>query len=354
MKFQINKKLLLCILIFTLVIVLVVCILNLLNDEPIDENNDNVVSKTVVNIKEETINLIQYTNEDFSMKIPEGWMVETVPGNKYAIHVYNPNNSIYQMFLITSTGGFLKNAEAKQYYQIYSSVSENDLQKLPILNPDTPENLFKNWNAVVGFMKTNVNGFTNFNFPLFMNFNVKEHFALNSKLKENLGDKVTQAILRATFTSADANNQGEGLFSVSIVDLEQQNINFPLAIYNAMGISAPKGELINWIDILTQCLSSLKFSDDYLKKVPEPLVNINDEINITVTSYMTAWKSRQTNSDIQEQKIIDMNLNFERVYNVESGKVYRANKGWFAKYVGDDYKLITEDMYLLPLAGFVE
>ena len=82
MKFQINKKLLLCILIFTLAIVLAVCILNLLNDEPIDENNDNEVSETVVNIKEETINLIQYTNEDFSMKIPEGWMVETVPGNK--------------------------------------------------------------------------------------------------------------------------------------------------------------------------------------------------------------------------------------------------------------------------------
>ncbi|MBR5227753.1 MAG: hypothetical protein IKV94_03855 [Clostridia bacterium] len=351
MNFKIRKKV---IIIGIILIVAVTMLLVVLFKNDDEEPINNELQETIVNVQEEKINLIQYTNGELSMKIPEGWMVENVTGNKYAIHIYNPNNTTYQMFFITSAGGFLKSIEAKQYYQIYATVSNNELQKLPILDPQTPENLFKNWNTLVGFMKTNINGFTNFNFPLFMNFNVKEHFALTTKIQENLKNKVSQAILRASFTSADASTKGDGMFSVSIVDVKENDINSPVATYNVMGVSTPKGELIRWMDVFVECLSSLKFNNNYLKNNDEQLFDVNDEIKTIVSGYKTAWETRQINEDIQEQKSIDANLNLERVYNVNNGKVYSANKGWFSKYIGEDYKLITDDMYLKPLDGRVE
>jgi len=295
------------------------------------------------------------------MKIPEGWMVETVQGNNYAIRVYNPENNMYQIFAFYSLGGFLKNKEAKQYYQVYSSITDTGFEKLPILNPGTPDNLYKIWTTVIGYVKTNMNGFANFNFPFLFNFKVKEQFELSSKLKEELTTKVSEAVLRASFSNGSNQVVGEGLFSVAIVDLSSNDNNLPYAVYNAVGITAPENEFINYQNILQECLTSIKFSDKYLSSVNNGIsvdenttININDELSAITKAFENAWNIRQTTSDIEFQKKLDNSLNYERVYDVTTGEVYRIPKGWYNTYVGDTYKMITEDMYLKELAGTIK
>lgn len=363
-NFEIKKNsIILGIAILVIMVAVVVIIAIAINTK--DERNTPVEPQpTVVNITESAnkqVKYTQYNNGDFSMKIPEGWMVETVKGVNYAIRVYNPENEMYQIFSFYTLGGFLKSKEAKQYYEVYSSISQTGFEKLPILNPGTPDNLYKIWTTVIGYVKTNMTGFANFNFPFFFNFKVKEQFELNSKLKQELTTKVDEAVLRASFTDDSGKNKGEGLFSVAIVDLNNGDTNLPYAVYNAVGITALEEEYINWQGILYECLASIKFSDKYLNSVNNGIsvdekttININDELASIVSAFNTAWTNRQTSEDIVLQKNIDNTLNYERVYDVTTSEVYRAPKGWYSNYVGDTYKLATDDMYLKPLSGYIK
>jgi len=356
-----NKGLIIGIVALLILITVILVIVFNVDDNP--DIGPAIKQPTVVNITESAnkqIKYTQYNNGDFSMKIPEGWMVETVQGTNYAIRVYNPENEMYQIFSFYTLGGFLKSKEAKQYYEVYSSISQTGFEKLPILNPGTPDNLYKIWTTVIGYVKTNMTGFANFNFPFFFNFKVKEQFALNSKLKEELTTKVDEAVIRASFTDDSGKKIGDGLFSVAIVDLNNSDTNLPYAVYNAVGITAPEEEYINWQGILSECLASIKFSDKYLNSVNKGIsidekttININDELVSIVSAFNAAWNSRQTAEDVSLQKQLDNSLNYERVYNVTTSEVYRAPKGWFNNYIGDTYKLITEDMYLKELAGYI-
>lgn len=348
----------------TVLILIIIVLIIVFNGKEEPNNEPSEQQPTVVNITESAnkqIKYTQYNNGDFSMKIPEGWMVETVKGINYAVRVYNPEEPMYQVFLFYTLGGFLKNKEAKQYYEVYSSISQTGFEKLPILNPGTPDNLYKIWTTVVGFVKTNMTGFANFNFPFFFNFKVKEQFELKSKLKEELTTKVDEAVLRASFTNDSGKNKGEGLFSVAIVDLNNSNTNLPYAVYNAVGITAPEEEFINWEPILYDCLKSIKFSDKYLNSVNNGIsidenttININDELSAIITAFNASWNTRQTAEDITIQKELDNNLNYERVYNITTGEVYKVQKGWYNNYIGDTYKPATDEMYLQPISGYIK
>lgn len=360
-NFEINKKSIIMggIILFVIVAVIIAIVFFRTEEpEPVSP------TPTVVNITESSnkqVKYTQYNNGDFSMKIPEGWMVETVQGANYAIRVYDPDNELYQIYSFYSLGGFLKNKDAKQYYQVYSSISQTGFEKLAILNPGTPDNLYKIWTTVIGYMKTNMAGFANFNFPFFFNFKVKEQFELNSKLKQTLLNKVNEGVIRASFTDDTGNNKAQGIFSVAIVDLDNSDNNLPYAVYNAVGITAPESEFINYYNILQECLSSIKFSEKYLTNVNNGIIidekttiNINDELMSISQSFNTAWSTRQTAEDIAMQKDLDNTLGYERVYNVNTKEVYRAPKNWYNNYVGDIYKIITEDMYLKELAGIIQ
>ena len=363
MKFELRKKSVIVIISIIIIILSVVLIVafNMKDDkkepEPTPEPIDTVVKITPTKFND--TKLIQYNNGDFSMKVPEGWQVEVAQGKNYGIRVYNPDDERYQIFYYFSLGGFLKNKEAKQYYQVYSGISSTGFEKLPILNPGTVENLFKTWTTIVGFAKTNIQGYANFNFPFLFNFKVKEQFELGSDLKKSLGTKVTEGIVKAEYTNDTGKDKAEGMFTTIIVDLDSSDTKLPLAVYNTIGVTAEYTEFINWKDILFECLGSIKFSDKYIESVKshadeETVINLNVEIQNVVASYKETWKNRDTSEEISVQIEKDENLGKERVYDVNTGKVYLADKGWFEKYVGDVYKQVERNMYLEPIAGNIE
>ena len=66
------------------------------------------------------------------------------------------------------------------------------------------------------------------------------------------------------------------------------------------------------------------------------------------------WEARQSTYDILSQKQSDTTLGYERVYDTETNEIYRAYNGFTDDYQGDRYKTVTDNMYNLPVNGYIE
>ena len=66
---------------------------------------------------------------------------------------------------------------------------------------------------------------------------------------------------------------------------------------------------------------------------------------------MSSWENRNTTYDILSQKQSDATLGFERVYDTETGDVYKAYNGFTDDYSGTRFAPVTDDMYLKATSG---
>ena len=69
---------------------------------------------------------------------------------------------------------------------------------------------------------------------------------------------------------------------------------------------------------------------------------------------MDSWEKRNNSYDIISQKQSDATLGYERVYDTETGDIYKAYNGFTDDYTGDRYKAITDNMYTSPISGYIE
>ena len=125
-------------------------------------------------------------------------------------------------------------------------------------------------------------------------------------------------------------------------------------------MTAPDEEFYNWQSILDYCLSTITFSDTFIKgfnKEETTLVStiqanqkIYDQISDMI---MDSWEKRNNSYDIISQKQSDATLGYERVYDTETNEVYRAYNGFTDEYKGNRYKTITDDMYTSSISGYI-
>lgn len=55
------------------------------------------------------------------------------------------------------------------------------------------------------------------------------------------------------------------------------------------------------------------------------------------------------------QKQSDATFGYERVYDTETGEIYKATTGFTDVYDGKRYKEVTDDnMYAVPISGYIE
>ena len=70
---------------------------------------------------------------------------------------------------------------------------------------------------------------------------------------------------------------------------------------------------------------------------------------------MSSWQQRDKSQDIMSQKQSDATLGYERVYDTDSGKIYKATNGFTDVYTGNRFKPVTDDnMYAEPVSGYIE
>lgn len=300
------------------------------------------------------------------MKKPVGWKVEASgTGMYYVIRAYDPNNSNNQIFLQLKMQPLLKTENGKQFWKEYASLGNAEAWKMftqaVVLNPPTTENFYKKFNEIATYQKNIQTEFAGPNFPTFSNFTKIEEAEANTSMKSLALDS---KVLKGTFTG-DTGKEGEGLFLASIVNfgnLYYGNIDYSYyMVYDIMAITADKDNFINYKDILSESINSIEFTESYVKQTiddgnerTKQALAINAQIQQAFDSYNSAWENRQKSYDIMSQKQSDATLGYERVYDTDTGEIYKAYNGFTDDYTRERYQTITENMYTEKVTGYIE
>ncbi len=302
------------------------------------------------------IKLVDYSKDLIKLKIPEGWKVDVLGDYiHYTIKAYNSSDESYQFFFNLKTEGYNKSKEAKEWQQKYYL---NDiLAKTSVLSPKTTEAFYKTFNDL-----DKLNNTKDFTFPTINEF----------KVVDNLGTStIVGDILRATFKDNNS-KELEGIFTAYVYDTGPyyvtKNITggkkidiYTLSVYDAIFISAPKDDLINWEETLNTIASSLEFTDAFMNgfasaqdAVMKNFNYVRSVCNEITNGIMDSWNKRSNSYDIMSQKQSDATLGYERVYNTDTDEIYKAYNGFTDDYNGNKYKSITDDMYTKGINGYIE
>lgn len=171
-------------------------------------------------------------------------------------------------------------------------------------------------------------------------------------------------VLRATYSDQD-NKEAEGIFLASIVNFGNNNMNGVDNLYymgyDIMAITTAKDEFIDYKDILLESINSIDFNSSYVQKTiddgnaqTKQALELSASMQKAFDSYMSAWENRSKSYDIMSQKQSDATLGYERVYDTETGDIYKAYNGFTDDYDGERYKSITDNMYTEKTSGYIE
>ena len=317
----------------------------------------------------------KYDCADFSITIPKGWTVTTGGINIYhSIRIYDPNEPLNQMFVLLKADILLHTQAGKEAWQQNYAMGNTQaaiFAKAPVLTDPSTEGFFKIFPQYAAFVAEVEPTYSGYVFPQFSDFTVTDRFASASSLKSvALGD----ALLRATFTQNG--KDGEGLFSASVVDFgsymitDGNVINYQLQTadggyymaYNIVAVTAAKDSFVEWESVLTDCMKTLQYSDRFISATNQAssekvalAMQISQNFNQTMDAMMSSWEGRNKGQDIISQKQSDATLGYERVYDTETGEIYRASNGFTDAYDGKRYTAVTDDsMYAQPISGYIE
>ena len=300
------------------------------------------------------------------MKKPKGWTVQAGgEGIYYAIRVVDPENDNNQIFLMLKIQPILKSQSAKKAWQDYAILAGgtqyNVFSKAPVLESATTEGFFQIFGDVSSFANTVEPSLASFKFPTFNSFTKLEESESQASLKSVAMDS---KVLRATFTGSNG-EAGEGMFLATVVNFGnsyQMGVDMGYyMIYDITAITSKNDEFIDYQDILMKCANSIEFTDSYVNKTiddnnaqTQKSLQINAQIQASFDSYMNAWENRSKTYDIMSQKQSDATLGYERVYDTDTGEIYKAYNGFTDDYDGKRYKSITDDMYTEKTYGYIE
>ena len=237
-------------------------------------------------------------------------------------------------------------------------------------NPST-EGFYQMFSQYTDFATQVESSYAGYTFPTFDDFTVTDRFPSASSLKNSaLGDE----LLRADFT--DGSSAGEGMFAASVADfgsftitdgtvsgyqLQTVDGGYYMA-YNIIAITAEKDAFVDWEGVLSDCLKTLTYSDSFISATNQAsneavaqAMQISQNFNQTMDGIMSSWESRSKSQDIMSQKQSDATLGYERVYDTETGEIYKATNGFTDVYDGTRYQPVTDDnMYAEPISGYIE
>ena len=316
-----------------------------------------------------------YECADFSMTIPKGWTVTSGGANIYhSIRVYDPNLPLRQMFVLLKADLLLHSQAGKaaweKNYSMGNAQAALFAQAAVLENPST-EGFYQMFSQYTDFATQVESSYAGYTFPTFDDFTVTDRFPSTSSLKDSaLGDE----LLRADFT--DGSNAGEGMFAASVADfgsftitdgsvsgyqLQTVDGGYYMA-YNIIAITAEKDAFVDWEGVLSDCLKTLTYSDSFISAANQAsneavaqAMQISQNFNQTMDGIMSSWESRSKSQDIMSQKQSDATLGYERVYDTETGEIYKATNGFTDVYDGTRYQPVTDDnMYAEPISGYIE
>ncbi|MBP5617723.1 MAG: transglutaminase domain-containing protein [Clostridia bacterium] len=302
-----------------------------------------------------------FDNGLVSFQKPKGWTVEIGPGESYtnyAVKAYDPAAPDTMFFFCLKLEGFMKTEKARATWAYY--YPSQTYAHLAAIDPQTTEAFYAVWEQNGAYANEAYK--TTF-FPVIKNFSLIETLGANL-----LGGDV----VRASFENAEGKAM-QGLFTAAVTDVGSyyvtENWNplsakvdvAPLNVYHVVMMTAPDDALADWAPHLDHCLSTLAFSEEFMKGFNSQEAAMVSTVKANAAIYdsmsdsiMDSWEKRSASYDVISQKRSDATLGYERVYDVETGDVYRAYNGFTDEYQGERYQPVTDDMYTKTVEGYIE
>ncbi|MBQ3866156.1 MAG: hypothetical protein II776_04585 [Clostridia bacterium] len=294
-----------------------------------------------------------FDNGLVSLEIPEGWKVEapSVGYVSYTFKAYDPKDAGRMLLFTLKFTGFMKSEAARA---TFASLYPASLYgRLAAVDPQTTEAFYLVWSSNARI--ANEEQLHSDYFPCLDGFKVVEDLG-----KIPLGGDV----LRGTYTDGQGRKM-QGLFTASLFSagsyfMYGQDLA-PLDSYHNVMMTAPDDEFNNWQPVLDHCLGTVQFSEEFIRgynreeQSTVSAVRANQKIYDEISDMiMDSWAKRSASYDVISQKQSDATLGYERVYDTETGEVYRAYNGFTDEYHGARYQSVTDDMYTAPVAGTIE
>lgn len=286
------------------------------------------------------LTLVDYSTSNFTMKIPQDWVIETTGEyENFGFRLYDPNNSARQIFFYGNMSPFMKSEEGKNAWETYINQGGYASAKMyadaPVLSPATTEGLFYNFNKFTSFAN---NYGINHKFPMLTDLEIVESTKRDSSFSAYALD---DSVVRGLFTQDGI--PCEGLFAASVFDaMKSYMYGVDAGYYTAyviVGISAPSDEFCFIQNVLAESLASFKFSDKYIQQgvnqnawETQQALKVGQTLSAAYDSYNQAWSNRQVTYDVLSQKRSDATLGYDRLYDTTTGDVYRAELGFYDKY----------------------
>lgn len=312
--------------------------------------------ETKVNIRPAEAKQVTYETYDngmVSFSLPKGWRVDVpaVGFASYTFKAYDPQFTDRAFLFCLKLTGFLKSEAARAAFADLYPASL--FGRLSAIEPQTTEAFYNVWhnNAALA----NTEQIKRDYFPLLQDFT----------LIENMGQlPLGGDVLRATCTAADGGLL-QGLFTASVSDAGSYFMyghDFaPLNVYHTVMMMAPDAEFNDWLPVMDHCIGTVQFSDAFMQgfyreeNTMVATVQANQKIYDEISGMiMDSWEKRSNSYDIISQKRSDATLGCERVYDTETGDVYKAYNGFTDAYGGDRYRSATDDMYTAAISGYIE
>lgn len=287
-----------------------------------------------------------YDGVFFSLNLPAGWVIETTGEyTLFGFHAYDPNIPERQIFFYCKHHPLLKSMDAQQVFQrnadmvgSYDPYLYHQWADTPVLLEPTTDYFFYIYNDYNNFLN---NYGLNHQLPVMNDISILEKYPNNTPTAFNTLDN---SIVRASFNSANG-VECEGLMAGQVVNYGTDTYSVPgvdmgtYAVYNCNGVIAPAGEFNELREQLMACLASFNFTEEYVRQAQQnaaeetsAILAMSRQMQAAYDSYNAAWSARQTSYDIISQKNSDATLGYDRLYDPDTGEVYRAELGFYDSY----------------------
>lgn len=296
-----------------------------------------------------SLDLVPYSCVDFTMNIPQGWVVEEAPtyvGMLHVLRVYDPSNPINQIVMMPKAEPFFPNDDVRQIFGMNNAI----YGLCPVLSNVSTQGVFEVFTQYVTALEAN-EVYNSVSLPHIENFNVLESFASNSNLSSV---SVSSEVLRATFTQNGV--EGEGMFTADVVPFALELGTGYYMIYNLCFITAAKDDFQNLANALNKSLGSLEYSDVFVSSAmsqsDQQVVtsqNLSRIASETSDMIMSSWENRNASFDIMSQKQSDATMGYERIKDTQTGEIIKIDNGFMDHYDGTRYTTITDAQYADPV-----
>ncbi len=300
-----------------------------------------------------------------TMDIPKGWELQTTGGDATQIvSVRNPDDERYAIFLQLQSKPVMRSYDERNIYQRYANVNQEKYgiySYAPVIRVPKIESFYGVFNDYTSNIQTYSEDFADFHFPKIYSYVVNDSSVNTGNLAHKAKDNTS---LRATFATKKQDvmdaDKGEGIFTGTLISYDPSDVAGYYIVYTTLFITTPQDKLLQDAPALLASLKTLKFKTDFTEQIEQgeawddEAAGVNDAVKDATANLEKLWNNREADYDIARQKWADDEYDFERIYDTETGKIYRGFKGFVAGYQGSRYRAAANEDYAKPISGYLK